>query len=156
MKRVIICLSLLGAACWAPPQPAPPAPSSNKVTVSYQGDKVITTKRDERGNLITIITQPTRPDNYPTDLPAYPEVTGSKYLTSGSHLAAEWQTAHAPRLVSNYFERELAAQGWSASHTTRADGITEFKADKGGRQVEIKILPEAAGSRVALSYNAPT
>jgi hypothetical protein len=125
------------------------------VTVSYQGNKVITTKRDERGNLITIITQPTRPDDYPTDLPAYPEVTSSKYMTSGSHLGAEWHTAHLPRLVSAYFERELAAQGWSASLTSRPDGVTEFKAGKGGRQLEIKIVPEDAGSHVYLSYNAP-
>lgn len=158
MKLItIFVLSLTLTACSACNRKPVSAPSTgSSATVTVEGDKVTTTTKDPNGKLITVISQTKQPDLYPKDIPAFPEGRDSKYqyTSEGAHITLEIYSSKGPREVAEYFEHELSASGWTANITTGQDKVSTVKADKDGRQVEVRVSPYDTGSSVQLIYNA--
>ena len=157
-KLMIIMLAgLVISACSACKHaPADKPVINNQATVTVRDGKVITTTAGKNGQLITLTSQSTQPDNYPKDIPPFPDGTDSTYNSTAdaSVITLQSYAAKDKREVANYFEHELTAAGWTANITTSEDKIEVVKADKNGRKIEIQVLPYTTGCKVLLSYNA--
>src|SRR5436305_10776751 len=107
MKPIaIIIFSLTLMACSAcNRKPAPPSTNPGSATVTVEGSKVITTSKDANGKLITIIAQPTPPENYPKDVPTFSEGNDSTYTSTseGGHITLQSLSSKSTREVADYF-----------------------------------------------------
>ncbi len=79
------------------------------------------------------------PEDFPPDIPLYPEAVVVKALsTPDSGLKVNWSTSDDPATVASFFSDSLAGQGWSTQRVDGADGILVF-ADKGARSASFGI-----------------
>jgi hypothetical protein len=89
----------------------------------------------------TFSTKSDLPDNYPSDIPVYPNATVTSAITNGeAGSLVTWKSSDSVEDVSNYFEKELADQGWN-----KIEGETSFfgqgvgHAEKSGRTLSYVI-----------------
>jgi hypothetical protein len=105
---------------------------NGKIKVDEKGGSVEISSEDGKQ---TFSTNSDLPDNYPSDIPIYPNSTVTSSVTNGEEGSlVTWQSSDSLEDVSNYFEKELANQGWS-----KTEGETSFfgqgigHAEKSGR-----------------------
>lgn len=98
-----------------------------KVDISEEGGEV--TIETEEGTFTA--GQKELPDNFPSDMPVYPDANIGTTASSEDTVSVSLSTDDSLATVSNYYKDELAAEGWEITQTATLENATVYDIKKG-------------------------
>lgn len=128
-----------------------PAPSGigGKVVTVEEGPIVTLTSDEGKVQVLAGAAELSLPEAYPDDVPLYGE--HRIHLTSWSPrgVAVEFRSSHPAVQIADFYQSELAKQGWNVAETISSGETYLVKATRGDRQVVMLAGPQDSSAEPA-------
>jgi len=142
-------LALFLASCSKPPEtPEAPKPSAD---IHREGTRTVVTDAGTGARLILGATD--IPEDFPLDLPVFPDATLRSHFTTHSTLFTTFLAAENVETLRSFFLEgdRLPQLGWEVRKTGEQGGAVTIDLRKGGRRamITLKSAPDSAGTNIA-------
>ena len=140
---------LLGLACGGDPE-EPVAPTGG----AESGEEVTWSGETEKGDHYEaqIGGEVEVPNDFPSDIPLYPESTPMATLDAGDHGSIlALQTSVEPEEVFEFYRNELPNQGWAIENEAAFGDQYVLGVTKGERSANVTIAVGGGTTRVAIA-----
>ncbi len=122
------------------------------VDIEGDGEKVTITSED---GTISFEEGGELPDDFPSDLPIYPnaKLTGS-WTAEGENangVSTVWETSDSVDKVGDYYKKELPKAGWKLTLTSEVEEATTFAFEKGEMTGFMGIAEEDSTTVISLT-----
>jgi hypothetical protein len=102
-------------------------------------------------------TQATLPDNFPRDIPRYPEATlvASEAGANSGQWITRWTSTDPSNLIAIFYQQTFESNNWEILQPFTPDGdpkANSLVARRDGLEVKVSFVPSAANTEFAIAY----
>ena len=128
------------------------ASGGEKVDVDVAEDS-LSIKVEDEGVELVMGEQVDVPDDFPKDVPIYPgaKVFGAISLKEDQQFTVQAKTSDSPDKVVDYYQKELAGNGWIEEMTMSQPELKMLTYSKDGRTVSAMVAKEDEGTVITLT-----
>lgn len=137
LRWLAIAFAVLSLACGESQAPEPATDMDDAAEAAGSAEEAATETPTLPGSDASDaeIVKGAVPDDYPSDMPVYPESEpGTSLSMPGAGMFVTFESDDDPDAIYGYFETELAGSGWSVEEGA-AGGV---RASKDGRNVNVR------------------
>jgi len=147
-----LCLGLLFASCSK--EPNPPKPPAPKAEIRQEGEKTVVTVAETGDQLVFGATDV--PENFPRDLPIFPEARLRSHFTANSTILASFFTTKTPEELKPFYLEgsRLQDQGWEIDQCGQQGLTFTIDMHKGDRRSMITLTQTRNPAGTNISYIA--